>query len=98
MESKLVCCKLKEFSKYDEWYDGRFGSELLFKAKAKCMKLNERTYRWSESGSKASMMCDGGGDEYVEHVVLECERYERRRGSMMEVVRLEVGAWMSDVD
>lgn len=29
-------------------------------------------YKWSESGSKAWMMCDGAGDESVEHVICWC--------------------------
>ena len=44
------------------------------------MDVNERNYRWSESCSKVcQLMCDMGEDESVEHVVLECEKYERDR-------------------
>ena len=38
------------------------------------------------------MMFDSGGDETVEHVVLVCQRYERQRGRIVDVVRLGVGA------
>ena len=44
------------------------------------------------------MMCDGGWDESVEHMVLVCERYVRERERMVDVVRLEVGAWMNDAN
>ena len=77
---------------------GGFDSELLFRARAKCLEVNERTYRWSESGSEASVMCDSSEDETVEHVVLVCGRYERLRERMMGVVSLEVKAWVGDVD
>ena len=48
--------------------------------KAQCMDVKERNYRWSESRSKmCQLLCDMGEDESVEHVVLECEKYERDR-------------------
>ena len=49
------------------------------------MDENERNYRWSESCSKVCQMCDMGEDELVEHVVLECEKYERDRMEMISV-------------
>ena len=62
------------------------------------MEVNERTYRWSESGSKVCVSCDSGDDETIEHVVLVCGRYELLRGRMMGAVRLEIGAWVGDAD
>ena len=97
-KSTLVWYKSKECPKYEKWYDGGFGSELLFRARAKCMEVNERTYRWSESGSKVCVSCDSGDDETIEHVVLVCGRYELLRGRMMGAVRLEMGAWVGDAD
>ena len=41
------------------------------------MDVNEINYRWSECAS--CCVCDMGEDESVEHVVLECEKYERDR-------------------
>ena len=55
------------------------------------MDVNARSYRWSESRSKVCQMCDMGVDETVEHVVLECVRYERDRNEMMQVVLTELG-------
>ena len=55
------------------------------------MNVNARSYRWSESRSKVCQMCDMGVDETVEHVVLECVRYERDRNEMMQVVLREMG-------
>ena len=31
-------------------------------------------------------MCDRGQDETVEHVLLECDKYDRERMNMMRVV------------
>ena len=97
-KSTLVWYKSKEYPKYEKWYDGGFGSELLFRARVKCMEVNDRIYRWSESGSKACVSCDSGGDETIEHVVLVCRRYQLLRGRMMGAVRLEVEAWAGDAD
>ena len=36
-------------------------------------------------------MCDMGEHESVEHVVLECEKYERDRMEMMQVILTELG-------
>ena len=52
--------KSKECPNYEKWYDCGFNSELLFRARAKCIEFNERTYRRPESGRKACM-CDSGG-------------------------------------
>ena len=39
-----------------------------------------------ESRSKVCQMCDMGDDEAMEHVVLECEKYDRDRMKMMRVI------------
>ena len=58
---------------YVKWYDGSLGGDRLLRARAQCMDVNARSYRWSESRSKVCQMCDMGEDETVEHVMLECE-------------------------
>ncbi|MPC53796.1 hypothetical protein E2C01_047696 [Portunus trituberculatus] len=90
MERKntLEWYKLKETPMYERWYDG---SDFLFQARAQCMDVNERIYRWSESHSKVCQMCDMGEDETVEHVMLECKKYERDRHEMMQVILTELG-------
>ena len=42
----------------------------LFRARAQCMDVNARNYRWSESRSIVCQMCDMGEDETVELVDL----------------------------
>ena len=81
----------KEAPMYVKWYDGSLGGDLLFRARAQCMNVNARNYRWSESHSKVCGMCNMGEDETVEHVVLECEKYDRERREMMRVILLELG-------
>ena len=61
------------------------------------MDVNARNYRWCESRSKVCQMCDMGEDETVEHVVLECEKYNRERIVMMRVVLTEMGCEMNEV-
>ena len=52
---------------YERWCDGSLGDDLLFQARAQCMDVNERNYRWSESRSKVCQMCDMGEGVLVEH-------------------------------
>ena len=61
------------------------------------MDVNARNYRWCESRSKVCQMCDMDEDETVEHVVLECEKYNRERIVMMRVVLTEMGCEMNEV-
>ena len=63
---------------YERWYDGSLGGD-LFRARAQCMDVNARNYRWLESRSKVCQMCDMGEDETIEHVALECEKHDRGR-------------------
>ena len=98
-KSTMEWYKEKEAPMYERWYDGSLGGDLLFRARAQCMGVNERNYRWSESRSKVCQMCDMGEDESVEHVVLECEKYERDRMEMMQVILTELGhSWDERVE
>ena len=90
-KSTLEWYREKEAPMYERWYDGSLGGDLLFRARAQCMDVNARNYRWSESRSKVCQMCDMGEDETVEHVMLECMKYARDRNDMMQVVLRELG-------
>ena len=61
------------------------------------MDVNARNYIWSESRSKVYQICDMGEDETVEHVVLECEKYDRDIMEMMRVILTEMGREMNEV-
>ena len=73
----------KERKKVLEWYREK---EAPMYARAQCMDVNARNYRWSESRSKVRQMCDMGEDETVELVVLECVKYDHDRMEMMRMI------------
>ena len=58
------------------------------------MDVNTRNYRWSEF---CSNVCDMGEDETVEHVVLECEKYDCERMEMIHVILTEMGCEMNEL-
>jgi hypothetical protein len=80
----------------ERWYDGSWGSQLLFKARSQSLEVNARTYRWNESRSKVCEMCDLNENETVVHVLVECNRYERERTRLLEVLEGEVGSLITN--
>ena len=85
----------KDRPRYESFYDGSHGGDLLFRARTKSLEVNSRVYRWKNGGSKVCEVCERGVDETVEHLMLECEGYECARGRMLGVVLEEIGmeAW-----
>ena len=98
VKGSLAWYKMKGAPQYVSWYDGSLGGDLLFQARAQCMNVNARNYRWSDSGNKVCQMCEKGVDETVAHVILECEKYERERLEMLEVAKKEVLLHASEVN
>ena len=90
-KSSLEWYRAKEVPRRELFLDGNQGSSLLFKARSKSLEVNSRVYRWGNEGSKQCRMCDGGQDETVEHMFLECPRYVSERREMMSAVTREVG-------
>lgn len=79
MEQKtLEWYKEKEAPKYVMWYERSLGGCLIYQARAQCMDMNVRNYRWSESHRKVCQMCDMGED-----VILECEKNRIDRPELM---------------
>ena len=76
---------------YECCYDGSYSSELLFKARTQSLEVNARTYRWSDSGVKVCDQCGTGADETVEHLVLECDMYDRQRQVLIGLVVGKIG-------
>ncbi|MPC34630.1 hypothetical protein E2C01_028026 [Portunus trituberculatus] len=80
-----------------EWRNIRWTRRVLWsgiagkrsQSRAQCMDVNARNCMWSESHGRVCQMCDMREDEMVEHVMLECERYERDRREMMRVILTE---------
>ncbi|MPC67802.1 hypothetical protein E2C01_061988 [Portunus trituberculatus] len=91
VKTKNEKISMREAPMYEKWYDGSLGGDLLFRARAQCMDVNAKDYRWSESRSKVCQVCDVGEDETVEHEVLKCVKYARDRYEMIQVVLRELG-------
>jgi hypothetical protein len=81
----------KERPKCEKWYDGSWGSQLLFKARSQSLEVNARTHRWNVSRSKICEVCDLNEEETVVHVLVECSRYESERARLLRILEIEVG-------
>ena len=42
----------KEAPKHEVWYDDSLSGDLLFRVRAQCVQVNDRTYRWPEDRRK----------------------------------------------
>ncbi|KAF2354371.1 hypothetical protein FHG87_014872 [Trinorchestia longiramus] len=73
------------------FYDGSFGSQLLFAVRCKAISVNRSTWRWKEGNTRLCLQCDRGVEETVEHLVLEFNKYEHGRESFMDVVSEQCG-------
>ena len=91
MKSSLDWYMCKTQPRSECFYDGSVGSELFFKARTKSLEVYSRVYRWSNEGSKICRMCERGVDETIEHLLLQCEGYDREREMMLYVVKREMG-------
>ena len=102
-KTTLSLYRMKEKPGCETFYDGGWGSQLLFGARSQSLKLNARTARWNDRRSKACLVCDNGDDETVEHMVVNCNGYERERDEYMKVViskygREQFAAWTEQDD
>ena len=62
MERKtLEWYRKKEAPMYVRWYDGSLGGDLLFQARAQCMDVNARNYRWSVTQQSVPDVCHEKG-------------------------------------
>ena len=61
----------KSVPRMEMFYDGSFGSQLLFAVRCKALSVNRRTWRWNEGNNSWCMQCDRGVEETVEDLVLE---------------------------
>ena len=55
------------------------------------LEVNARMYRWNADKSKECKMCSTGQVESVNHVLVECHKYERERDVLIQVVMEEWG-------
>ncbi|KAF2346047.1 hypothetical protein FHG87_023197 [Trinorchestia longiramus] len=54
-------------------------------------KKNRCTWRWNDGNTRLCLQCNRGVKETVEHLVLECSKYEQKRESLMDVVHEQCG-------
>ena len=85
--------KIKEKPGRERFYEGDWGSEILFKCRVGALEVNRRTWRWN-GGIKVCEECWVGGErveETIEHVIVECEAYEDLRRRFDERMGEEIG-------
>ncbi|KAF2359685.1 hypothetical protein FHG87_009565 [Trinorchestia longiramus] len=65
--------------------------ERMENKRCKALRVNRRTWRWNEGNTRLCQQCNRGVEETVEHLVLECSKYEQERKSLMDVVHEQCG-------
>ena len=81
----------KTAPRYEEFYDGSFGSSLLFKARSGSLELASRTHRWDTVGSKYCRVCDEDVDENILHFLWKCRGYGELRGGLQQKTEKVLG-------
>ncbi|KAF2355832.1 hypothetical protein FHG87_013414, partial [Trinorchestia longiramus] len=90
-KTTLIWYASKNVPRFEMFYDGSFGSQLLFAIRCKALSVNKRTWRWNEGNTRLCLQCNRGVEETVEHLVLECSKYEHERESLTDVVHEQCG-------
>ena len=92
-KSSLRYYRSKKKPGYERAYDGSIGGELLFKARSGSLEVNKRTERWNGGRSWCTSCLERGirVDEDLEHVIVECPRYNRLRNNLEEEIIRKVG-------
>ena len=77
----------------EKFYDGGVGSGLLFKARTGSLETNRRTWRWNGGGRSCNQCVVGENpvDESVEHILIECDRYEEERRELDTFMGNKIG-------
>ena len=66
----------KSVPKRENFYDGDWGSRLLFRARTNSLEVGDRTYRFNDTTYKTCLRFDMRVDETVEYIMAECPAYE----------------------
>ncbi|KAF2354348.1 hypothetical protein FHG87_014893 [Trinorchestia longiramus] len=90
-KTTLIWYASKNVPRFEMFYDRSFGSQLLFTVRCKALSVNRRTWRWNEGNTRLCLQCNRGVEETVEHLVLECSKYEQEQESLMDVVHEQCG-------
>ena len=95
-KSTLEWYRKKPRPHHEPLYCGDFASQLLFRARTQSLEVNARTYRWSDNGNKECKCCDLKVDESVEHIILDCPRYDCERENLESLFMDKIGLekWM----
>ena len=91
-KSTLSMYSGKHMPKREVFYNGNWGSQLLFKARTNSLEINDRTYRFNGIGNKACQNCTMlGVDETLDHLMVECPAYEQCRDWVMQKYKETLG-------
>ncbi|KAF2346312.1 hypothetical protein FHG87_022932 [Trinorchestia longiramus] len=81
----------KNVPRFEMFYDGSFGSQLLFAIRYKALSVNRCKWRWNEGNTRLCLQCNRRVEETIEHLVLECSKYECEQESLRDVVHEQCG-------
>ena len=73
----------KSVPQKENFYNGDWGSSLLFRARTNSLEVGDRTYRFNETREKTCLGCNMGVDETVEHIMAECPAYDGDRDKVI---------------
>ncbi|KAF2350380.1 hypothetical protein FHG87_018863 [Trinorchestia longiramus] len=85
-KTTLIWYASKNVPRFEMFYGGTFGSQLLFAVRCKALSVNKQIWRWNEGNTRLCLQSNRGVEETVEHLVLECSKYEHERENFMDVV------------
>ncbi|KAF2354415.1 hypothetical protein FHG87_014830 [Trinorchestia longiramus] len=90
--SEVIERKRKENKKvYLAFLDIEKAYDRVDRRRCKALSVNRHTWRWNEGNTRLCLQCNRGVEETVEHLVLECSKYEQERESLMDVVHEQCG-------
>ena len=82
-KSTLKLYSNKVTPRKEVFFNGNWGSELLFKARSNSLEINERTYRFNERREKTCYICNMAVNETLDHLMTECPTYDQDRVGIM---------------
>ena len=90
-KSTLQMYSNKKRPAMEKFYDGSWGSKLLFGARTGSLEINGRTHHWNETGENCHF-CPAQVKETVEHLIVECEGHRLERQEFIEEIVDRIGA------
>lgn len=89
-KSTLALYSNKEKPCTEEFYDGSWGSSLLFAARSGSLNINATTRHWNGIG-EVCQNCFAGERETLEHLLIECEGHALERQDYIENIVRVIG-------